>query len=357
MPSEGRFFKTGKVPSDVLRSLLQQHGPRSRRVLTGPAIGEDAAAVLTSLPVVVAATDPVSAAVDRIGWYVVHVNANDVATRGAEPLWFLLTLLLPEVGTTSEMVENVFAQVAAACKEVGAELIGGHTEVTPGLDRPLAVGTMLGETTTFRLTATHGARAGDALVLAGPIAIEGTALLARERPDLLRGRDVPDPVVARARDLLDRPGISVLPAARFAMRAARPHAMHDVTEGGLTTALHELASAAGVGVRVFASEVPILEETRVVCDALGLDPWCLIGSGALLLSCDTEDVEPLLRGYAEQGITAARIGLATAPDQGIRREGADGHATPFVEAERDEVVRALEMRQAEGSMPEAWPGT
>ena len=136
------YLSTGKLPHELLRSLLRRYGREDHQVLVGPRVGEDAAAIRLHEDVVVAGMDPITFATDEIGWYVVHVNANDVAVMGAAPRWFLVTFLLPEAGATSEDVERMFAQVARACEEVGAVLVGGHTEVSYGLPRPLAIGVM-----------------------------------------------------------------------------------------------------------------------------------------------------------------------------------------------------------------------
>lgn len=332
----------GKLPPDFLAELLARYGARSRRVLTPPAVGEDAAAFLTSLPCTVVAMDPVTAASERIGWYVVHVNANDVATRGAEPAWFLFTLLLPVEDATRERVAEIFDQVDLACREVGAELIGGHTEVTEGIDRPLAVGTMIGEITTFRLTSTRGACRGDAVIMVGPCGLEGTTILASEYRGHLLRHGVTEDVIDRAARFLDDPGISVVPAARIAMGRAKPHAMHDPTEGGLSTALHELARAAEVGLEINEEHVPMREETRVICERLGIDPWGLMGSGALLVCVNAADAEPLLKAYAEANIEARNIGAVYGPDHGVYRVNAGTGACPLPLYEVDELIRVTQ---------------
>src|SRR6185436_13997962 len=93
----------------------------------------------------IAAADPITFATDAIGYYAVTVNADDIAVMGGTPRWFLATLLLPERGTTPDLVRDIFAQVRRACDDLGIALAGGHTEVTVGLQRPLLSGHMLGE--------------------------------------------------------------------------------------------------------------------------------------------------------------------------------------------------------------------
>src|SRR5918999_3384366 len=168
----------------------------------------------------VATTDPITFATDELGWYAVHVNANDLAVRGARPRWFLATLLLPGGATDDAGVATLFDQLAAACAELGVALVGGHTEVTHGLDRAIVVGTMLGEVAKDKLVTTGGAQVGDAVILTKGVPLEGAAIIAREKESLLRELGVRPAVIARAKAFLRTPGISVLPEAEIACELA-----------------------------------------------------------------------------------------------------------------------------------------
>src|SRR5205814_881889 len=213
-------------------------------------VGEDAAVIDLGDRYLVATADPITFATDDLGWYALHVNANDIVVRGATPRWFLATLLLPARTTDEESVRALFAQLAAACEELEVALVGGHTEVTHGLDRAIVAGTMLGEVAKDKLVTTGGARVGDAIVLTKGVPLEGAAIIARQKEVELRARGVPAATIRRAKGFLRTPGISVRPEAELACELASVHAMHDPTEGGIATALHELADAAGVGLRV-----------------------------------------------------------------------------------------------------------
>src|ERR1700758_661714 len=141
MPS----LPVGKLSAELLARLLGKFVPASPRVVIGPRVGEDAAVLDMGDRYLVATTDPITFATDEMGWYALHVNANDLAVRGATPRWFLATVLLPEGKSQEAHVEQFFADVAGACAAAGVALVGGHTEVTAGLPRPIVVGTMLGE--------------------------------------------------------------------------------------------------------------------------------------------------------------------------------------------------------------------
>jgi hydrogenase maturation factor len=331
-------MKAGKLPAELLQRLLARL-PSDPQLLLGPGTGRDAAAIdLGDGRVLVAKADPVTFAADEIGRYAVNVNANDVACLGAKPAWFLATVFLPE-GATPELAEEIFEQIRTACEELGVVPAGGHTEVTLGLVRPIVSGAMLGETTVERLVRPENARAGDHIVLTKGIAIEGTALLAREAPDTLRDRGVPEETIASAARLLIEPGISVVREALLAAETG-VHALHDPTEGGLATALRELGAASCLSVRVRPEDITVLPETAAICAALGLDPLGLLASGALLAAVDPEACAALCATITNEGIHAACIGELASEGGGDIIDSRNGKPLPAFE--RDELARFLE---------------
>lgn len=337
------FYPPGKLPNAVLEKLLKRaeqltHDPR---VLVGPRIGEDAAVLDYGDTCLVVAGDPITFASEQLGWYSVQVNANDVAVRGARPRWFLAVLLLPEHQTDDGLVSTVFDQIYAACDEIGCSVIGGHTEITIGLNRPIVVGLMLGEVQRNRLVTTGGAKVGDSILLTKGIAIEGTALLAREREALLKAGGISDDLLRRAKNLLFAPGISVVSDALIANSAARVHAMHDPTEGGLATGIAELAQAAGVGVWIDGEAIPILGECKAVCSFLGIDPLGTLASGALLLAVAPGDAAGVVEGLAQARIPCAEIGQVVPRDEGVKLKTREG-IVDLPSFTRDEITRAIE---------------
>ena len=286
----------------------------------------------------VATTDPITFVTEDLGWYALVVNANDLAVRGATPRWFLATCLLPEGRTTESDVTELFAQLGSACERQGVALVGGHTEITPGLERPIVVGTMLGEVDKARLVTTGGARPGDVLVLTKGVPLEGTSIIARARADELRARGYDDAWLARARGTLAR--LSVVPEALLAAELVRVHAMHDPTEGGVATALWEVADAAGVGLVVEAERIPVLAEGAALCREFGLDPLGTIASGALLVALGPTDAGILLHALAREGIEAAFIGRVVPREAGVvlTRGGQPG---PLPRFDQDEITRLL----------------
>jgi hydrogenase maturation factor len=328
----------GKLRADMLQALLDKAPVRDARVIVGPRIGEDAAVIDMGDRYLVATTDPITFTTDDLGWYALHVNANDLAVRGARPRWFLATLLLPEGATTGESVEQIFAQLTEACDELEVSLVGGHTEITHGLPRAVIVGTMLGEVDRDKLVTTGGARVGDAVVLTKGVPLEGASVIAREKEAELLARGVPAAVIRRAKAFLRTPGISVLPEAQIACELATVHAMHDATEGGLATALHELAAASGVGLRIDRDRITILPEGAAICGALGLDPLGTLASGALLLTLAPADAGIVIHALAREGIDSHFIGQVVAREKGVTL--VDGARTePLPVFHQDELTR------------------
>ena len=310
------------------------------RVVLGPRLGEDAALIDIGDRYLAAKTDPITFATELIGWYVVQVNCNDLAVMGATPRWLMASLLLPE-GTRQDRVEQIFGQITSAAAEHNITLVGGHTEVTFGLPRPVAVGVLLGEVEKDDVVLSSGTQPGDAIVLTKGVAIEGTSLLAREAECHLKDARVDATTIEAAKGLLFKPGISVRRDAEVARSAVPVHAMHDPTEGGLASGLAEMAMASGVGLTVNQAAIKVLNECRKVCDALGLDPMGLIASGALLVAVNPDDAPSLIGALNAAGIAAWVIGRATEPADGLRlRVGRQ--LVPMPTFERDEIARYFE---------------
>ncbi len=332
------ILPAGKLPPELLASLLARI-PADPSVVIGAGLGRDAAAVRHGVGVLVLKTDPITFATDEIGWYAPNVNANDIACMGATPRWMLVTALLPEGSTTPELVEHVFGTLRDACAALEISLVGGHTEITTGLDRVILTGMMVGEAREEDLIDPRRASPGDALLLARGIAIEGTSLIAREMHDRLSATLDPD-LIERARNFLHEPGISVVRAATALRRrlGADLHALHDPTEGGLATGIREIAIAAGTGVMVDYEQITIYPETRAICELLELDPLGLIASGALLAAVEASRAGDALATLEREGIAASQIGRLV-EDTSVVRMSANGGDADLPIFAVDEIAR------------------
>ena len=338
MTNDSSLFGTGKLPLEFLHALLGKYVQRDERLVAGPRVGEDVAVIDMGDRYMVVKTDPITFATDQIGWYAVHVNANDVATSGARPLWMLNTVLLPEKHTTPALVDAIFDQLHRACESLGITLVGGHTEVAWGLERPIVVGVLIGEVERSRLRMTSDARVGDHVLLVKGIPIEGTAIIAREKYAELQARGFATELLDRARNFLYDPGISVVAAARIAADHPGVHAMHDPTEGGLATGLHELAFAAEAGVTLYSDHVPVLPEGEVLCRAFGLDPLGVIASGSLLVTVLPEHSASLVARYEALGIPCAHVADLVPVSEGCTIVDAQG-TRPLPRYDSDEIAR------------------
>ena len=296
--------------------------------MLGPRIGEDACAIEAGT--LVAATDPITLTGAGVGAHAVVVNANDVTMTGARPRWFLACVLLPE-GSTRNDAEALFAGMRRALDEVGAALVGGHTEVTGAVLQPLVVGQMLG-IATERTVPTGGLRPGDAVVQIGPAPVEGAAVLAGTLPPE-RLATVSARALGAARAALDTPGISVVEPALAAARAGAS-ALHDPTEGGLSAGLHEIADASGVALTIEPERIAWFEPGVELCAAAGLDPWGTLASGTLLAGFASDRLDGALHDLARADYAATVIGRAKC-GRGVAFTG----GAPLTRFERDELSR------------------
>lgn len=331
-------FPLGKLPPELLGSLLKRYPPTDPRVLVGPRVGEDAAIIdLGGGQCLVAKTDPITFVTDEVGWYAVHVNANDIATTGGTPLWFMAALLLPENRTDETLVTRIFEQMAEAASDLNVNLVGGHTEITHGITRPIVTGVMLGLVEKDKIISTSGAQAGDELILTKGVPIEAAAIIAHEKRNDLANM-VLSAYLDRGEKLLREPGISVVRDARIATQSGRIHAMHDPTEGGLATGLWEMAEASGRRLVVDCSEV-VTEEGAALCAATGLDPLASIASGALLIAAHPDDAPGIVDNLSGEGIKAFRFGrVEDGPVEVMNSNTNDLMIKPV----RDEIARLFE---------------
>lgn len=334
------LLPAGKLPPDILARMLESYAVSDSRVKVGPSVGEDAAAVDMGDRYLLLKTDPITFVAEDIGTYTVTINANDIASMGGKPRWFLASILLPEGEATEELAENVFRQLSLACADAGISLCGGHTEISPGINRVIVTGVMAGEVRKDRLVTTGGAKAGDDIILTKAIAIEGVSVIARRKAGQLEaafGRTF----VEKCRSFIEEPGISVLRDAEIAVQHGDIHSMHDPTEGGLATGLLEVARAAGVGLLIEEESIPVLPECLTICRHYGVNHLGLIASGSLLVITSPADSDNVLKALNDGGVSASRIGNILPKEQGvkIRRHNMISDLPVF---ERDEIAKVLE---------------
>ena len=328
-------LRPGKLPPALLREILADQGNLPSEVRLGPALGEDACAIDVPEGTLIAAADPITLTGSDVGAHAVLINANDVAVMGVRPRWFLAVVLLP-AGTRESAVRALFNSMRSALEDVGAALVGGHTEVSDAVNQPVVVGQMMGFSPDHRFIRTGGVRAGDLIVQAGFAPVEAAAVLATEMNPRLDAVN-PD-VLALAREAVVRPGISVVDAALLAADAGAT-ALHDPTEGGLSAGLHALANASGIQIRVDEEAVLWFEPGRAVCGALGADPWGALASGALLAAFPPDRAANACRLLEDRGVPARIIGTAVSGSGVLQSD-----LIPLPTFTHDEVARVLSDR-------------
>jgi len=332
----GLPLSAGKFPSDLLESFFDDLDFSDPFLLIPPGIGEDAAAVdIHGLDVLVLKSDPITFATDAIGRYAVLVNANDIATVGAIPRWFLATLLFP-CGTTPSHVFQVLDEINALCRQNGITLCGGHTEITDAVNRPVATGMLAGIIERSRLIQKQGIRPGDKILLTKGVAVEGTAIIAREFEAKLKDFAFSEAEIRHCKEFLSE--ISILKEAGIAAEFCDVSAMHDVTEGGIAAAIQELSTAGNHRIRIYLEKIPVYPQTEKICRALHINPMGLIGSGSLLICCRKKSCKALIERIRDSGINISCIGEVLEEGKGIEAiSGTDVVEWPCFEA--DEITR------------------
>nr|MDO8117153.1 AIR synthase-related protein [Candidatus Sigynarchaeota archaeon] len=348
-------LRNGKLPHAILRDFLGKYTNASSdpRVLNSPALGDDAAVIDMGVYCIVSKMDPITMAIENLGYYVVNINANDVVTKGAEPRWFQVTLLFPEE-TEKQDIERVFYDIKKTCEELGVSIIGGHTEVTPVVKQPVAIGNMMGEVLKQPLVTeakpgvvekehliqSTKVQEGDDVIILKGIGIEGTASIASERPNVLKDKGFNDDFITRCKAYLRAPGINASTPAIAAFKAGKIHAMHDPTEGGLGNALNELSELTGFGFKLYKDRIRVYPETQQLCEALGLDPMYLLSSGSMIIIAPPEETIKVVRAIRNLKLDAAVVGSVVNKNEGIYFMQS-GEKIPMKGYQEDEIIKVL----------------
>lgn len=332
-------FLSGKVPNEVLEKIVFRNlGAKRSDVVLSSSIGEDAAIVKAGKEVLAVSSDPITGAEKWLGWLAVHVSANDIATRGVQPCWFNSIILLPK-NSTKELIETICTQMDKAARQLDVSIIGGHCEVTPGIDHPIVTGCAIGVAENGKYVTCGGAKIGDQIILTKGTGIEGTAILASDRrEELLKVFD--EKFLNKAENYFEK--ISVVTDAITAFRTGGVSAMHDPTEGGIAGGLHELADAADVGFNVYEEKIFVPKETNKICEYFGVDPLQLISSGSLLVVAEKEKAETIISALTSNGVHASIIGEMKKATLGRNLVTKAGEKTELVRPTSDHLWKALE---------------
>jgi hydrogenase maturation factor len=335
---EMKKLPLGKIHMDILERLLADYTHGDNRVVVGSGIGEDAAVIDMGDSYLIAKTDPITSATDEIGYYVVNINANDIAAMGGTPRWFLATVLVPK-GTGAPDLDRIFGQISESCRNLGIAYCGGHTEVTSSVTSVVVVGQMLGEAAKTKLKPSSAAREGDHLLMTKSAAIEATSLIAREKEHELEAVFMKT-YLTKAKNFLSAPGISVVKDAAIVIKVKGVHALHDPTEGGIATGIFEMARASGLGVEVAHKDIPVRKETQRLCSFYGVDPLGCFASGSLLIATSPESSAEVIEKLSASDIPAKRIGTMMPAGKGMTLIR-NGSKEPLPVYHQDELSRIL----------------
>jgi hydrogenase maturation factor len=335
-------FALGKLKHEYLAKLIANLEIKDERVISGSKIGEDAAVIdIPGDNYLVAKTDPITFATDHIGYYVVNINVNDLVCTGAKPQWFQSTILLPERNTTPELIEQIFEDINNSCKSLEITVIGGHTEITSQLNRPVIIGSLIGEVKKNKLVLNSGAEPGDALLLTKGIFIEGTSLIGREKEKELADQGFNREFIQKCQDYLFDPGISVYKEAILAHDNFQIKSCHDPTEGGIYTAIAEMTIASMTGAIIEEEKISILPEPKIFSKIFDLNPYNTISSGSLLIAVSQEDSPELIDLLRNNNIIVEQIGKFVSRNKGLRVKKNDGKYYPLKYSETDEITKVF----------------
>ena len=321
-------MEVGKVPVEILkRSVFPYLGVKRKEVLVHSQLGEDSSIIDFGEYVAVLSTDPITAADKLSGFLSVIISCNDLASCGAKPIGILSTILLPE-GSDESVLHNLMEEIDKAAKKLNIEVLGGHTEITTTVNKPIISTTAIGMAKKGEYITTKGAKIGDDVIVTKALGLEGTAILATDYEDLLLKRYDKD-FILKAQSFINE--ISVIEEGLIAAQNGA-NAMHDITEGGILGAAYEIAEASGLGIEIYEEKLPVRPETKEICRFFGINPLKLISSGSMIIAAS--DGDKIVKSLSEKGIQATIIGKIIKEGKYLITSKGKEEITP---PERDEI--------------------
>ena len=327
----------GKLDTDLLKETVFSHILHLRpEVMVRPGVGEDCATIDFGKYECVMSTDPITAAISEIGRLAIHITCNDIASNGVEPLGIMLAMMLP-IGTTVGEIETIMMQAQEVASSLGVEIIGGHTEITPAVNRPVIVSTAIGRTMAGGSQKAENMRPGDIILMTKQAGLEGTGIIASDFADQL-SEVLTAEEIAEAKGYMNLVSVVKEGVAAGNMGTA---GMHDITEGGVLGAVWELSEISGVGVELEEDKIPVSEVTRKICDHFGINYLRLISSGCMMIIVHPDREEAVMEAIRNVGVDVTRIGRVM--EQGAPRVliGKDGVVREIDPPESDELYKVV----------------
>jgi len=328
------LLEIGKLAGNKLKKTILDKIDHFRSDVIVPAgPGEDSSVIDLGEYLLVVSSDPITGAEKNAGYLAVNVACNDIAAAGAEPFGIQVVLLLPPSLNEKES-ERLMEDIVSTARDMDIEVLGGHTEITDLVQKPIITITALGRAKKNELTSSSAAEAGDNLYISKGMGIEGSYILASDYREHLINKGVSYETLDKVSGYLNL--LSVIPESRIA-RQNGVKAMHDVTEGGVYGAVTEMASAAGLGYVIEKDSFKIKREVAEICEKLHLDPAALISSGSMLMAAAPNN--KLREIFKEKGIELIKVGRLIENGYYIEK---DGEKKPFEPPTKDELWKFIE---------------
>jgi len=306
-------MEIGKLSNEDLENLVLKKipKPQSTLVKSGAGVGIDSAVLDLGEKLLVVSSDPITAGGDVSGSLSIYVSCNDIAAGGATPSFVLLVLLAPP-SSTKEEIEGAIDQAVAAAKNIGVDIVGGHTEVTDAVRRMVITTTAFGIRDSAKPFLLGKALPGDTLLMTKSAGIEGSLIAIDAKKDILEKNLSVDEIQEVNSFFSSLSIVEDGAAALLSMDSDKKedlpslHLMHDITEGGVYGAAYEMAALSGIGVTLYPNQIPVAPVTRKITDIFSINPMRFISSGSLLMaSSDPEAVEKQMN---RKNIPCTRIG-------------------------------------------------
>ena len=310
--------RLGKFNHSTLDRLIYRHLGRQRReVLVGPRFGVDnSVQSLGNGEVLVATCDPLSFIPELdardSAWLSVNLLASDLTTSGLMPQFGIFDLNLPPKMKNSEF-EQYWDAFCAECNRLGISIVGGHTGRYQGCDYTvIGAGVLYAVGDENRYLVSSMARTGDNIILTKGAAVETTAILARVFPDTVKNA-LGAYLFKKAWESLACVSTvkDALAAVSIGFHGHGVTAMHDATEGGVISAVMELAYASNLGAELNLSEIHVPEETEKICKLFHIDPLKSLSEGSLIVACRPQHTQRLLDRLRKVRIDSYVIGVLT----------------------------------------------
>ncbi|MGJ7045870.1 AIR synthase family protein [Thermoanaerobacterium thermosulfurigenes] len=298
-------MKEGKVPTDILSKLIYTNlGVKRNEVAVHAGIGEDCSVIEFGQYAAVLSTDPITASNNLSGYLSVIISCNDIASCGAKPIGVLETILLP-IGSDEESLNKIVQEIDRGAKELNIEVLGGHSEVTSSVNKPVISTTAIGVCSKDKFIKTSGAKLNDDVIVTKSVGIEGTFIVVNDYYEKLSNH-ISESVLDSAKSFIT--DLSVVKEGLIAAECG-VNCMHDITEGGILGAAFEIAEASNMGIEIFSDLIPVRNETKIICDYFNLDPFKLISSGSMIIT--SSNGKKIVDELKKQNIDATIVGKIT----------------------------------------------